>query len=131
MRFRLSSALSGAAIVILLLGIGAWAARAPASAAAQDRSGARLFMVRGHKYAFEPAQLEVLQDDVVTISFLAEDIPHSFTIDEYRISKRAAAGQRVSFEFRADRPGSFRFYCDLRLDEGCRNMHGQLIVRAR
>ena len=34
----------------------------------------------------------------------AADIPHSFTIDEYRIAKRAGTGQTVTFEFRS-RPG--------------------------
>jgi heme/copper-type cytochrome/quinol oxidase subunit 2 len=85
--------------------------------------------VRAHKYAFDPGRIEVQQEDVVEITLRAEDIPHSFTIDAYRISKRAGAGQTVTFAFRADRPGRFPFYCDLRIDDGCRKMRGELVVR--
>lgn len=61
----------------------------------------------------------------------AEDVPHSFTIDEYRIAKRASPGHPVTFEFRADRPGRFRYYCNIKTDEGCRDMRGTLIVHPR
>ena len=61
----------------------------------------------------------------------AENIPHSFTIDAYRIAKRAGAGQTVVFEFRADRTGTFPFYCNLATDEGCKQMHGELTVGPR
>ena len=47
------------------------------------------------------------------ITFTADDIAHSFTIDQYRIAKRAGAGQTVVFEFRADQAGTHRFYCNL------------------
>jgi len=96
---------------------------------AQDQGAIRQFTVGGHKYAFAPSAIEVQRNDLVKITFKAEDIPHSFTIDEYRIAKRAGAGQTVSFEFRADQPGTFRFYCNLTQDDGCKNMSGQLHVR--
>jgi heme/copper-type cytochrome/quinol oxidase subunit 2 len=99
---------------------------------AQDRGAAVLaFNVRAHKYAFEPTTIDVLQDDLVRIVFRADDIAHSFTIDDYRISKRAEAGQTVTFEFRAGTPGRFPFYCDLRSDDGCRRMKGELVVKPR
>ena len=44
-------------------------------------------------------------------------------------SKRAGAGQSVTFEFRADQAGDFDYYCDLKQDERCRNMKGVLKVR--
>jgi heme/copper-type cytochrome/quinol oxidase subunit 2 len=102
-----------------------------AAARAQERGAQQAFVVVARKYAFEPARLEVQQDDVVKVTFRADDIAHSFTIDAYRIAKRAGAGQTVTFEFRADRPGTFPFYCDLRADDGCRKMRGTLVVRPR
>lgn len=101
--------------------------------AGQDQRPApqRAFTVEARKYAFEPARIEVEQDDLVTIRLSSPDIPHSFTIDEYRIAKRVAAGRPVTFEFRADRPGTFRFYCNLRQDERCREMHGELVVHPK
>ena len=91
----------------------------------------RAFAVEAKKYAFSPPRIEVEQDDLVTIRLTSTDIPHSFTIDEYRIAKRVGAGQTVTFEFRASQPGTFRFYCNLRQDERCRDMHGQLVVHGR
>jgi hypothetical protein len=35
----------------------------------------------------------------------------------------------VAFEFRADQTGTFEFYCNLKQDERCRDMKGQLVVR--
>jgi heme/copper-type cytochrome/quinol oxidase subunit 2 len=87
--------------------------------------------VTARKYEFKPDSIEVNQNDLVKITFQAEDIPHSFTIDAYRIVKRSAPGQPVTFEFRADQAGTFPFYCNLTTDDGCRNMRGQLVVRGR
>jgi heme/copper-type cytochrome/quinol oxidase subunit 2 len=53
------------------------------------------------------------------------------TIDAYRIAKRVGPGQPVTFEFRADRPGTFPYYCNLQIEDGCRQMRGELVVRPR
>ena len=87
--------------------------------------------VTARKYAFDPARIEVNQNDLVRVTLRSEDIPHSFTIDSYRIAKRVGAGQTVTFEFRADQAGSFPIYCNLRQEDGCRNMHGELVVRGK
>ena len=89
----------------------------------------REISVRGDGFAFSPARIEVQKDEVVKVTFTAVDMPHSFTIDEYRISKRAAQGQTVTFEFRADRSGPFTFFCNLSQDERCRKMRGEFVVR--
>jgi heme/copper-type cytochrome/quinol oxidase subunit 2 len=87
-------------------------------------------MVTANDFAFSPARIEVRQNEIVRITFHAVDIPHTFTIDEYRIAKRAAIGQTIVFEFRADRPGTFPIYCSLTIDERCRRMKGELVVKA-
>jgi len=90
------------------------------------------FRVVARKYSYSEPRIEVHQNDLVKITFEAADIPHSFTIDEpYRIAKRAAPGHPVVFEFRADKAGTFDFYCSLKTDDGCRKMKGQLVVTAR
>ena len=108
---------------LLLAGV---SARMPKSA---TQGTAREFTISGDHFAFSPVRIEVQKDDLVKITFTAKDIPHSFTIDQYRIAKRAAAGQTVVFEFRADQPGTYRFYCNLTTDERCKRMEGELIVR--
>ena len=89
----------------------------------------REFTITGDQFAFKPLRIEVQKDDLVKIVFTAKDIAHSFTIDQYRIAKRAAAGQTVVFEFRADHVGTHRFYCNLTTDDRCKRMEGELVVR--
>jgi heme/copper-type cytochrome/quinol oxidase subunit 2 len=101
----------------------------------------RDFDVSARKYSFrvsgsDNAEIRVMQNDLVHVSFTSEDIPHSFTIEDhgdshYRIMRRAEPGKPVSFDFRADTPGRFRFYCSLTIDDKCKDMQGTLIVEAK
>jgi heme/copper-type cytochrome/quinol oxidase subunit 2 len=93
----------------------------------------RELTITARKYGYAPSRIEVTQDDLVkvTINVPGDDIPHSFTIDGYRIAKRVGAGQTVTFEFRADQAGTFPIYCNLRQDERCREMKGTLVVKQR
>ena len=109
--------------------LGAVVAVLVTTGAAQDQGQVREFTVSGDHYGFSPASIPVNKNDLVKIAFTARDIAHSFTIDDYRIVKRAGAGQTVTFEFRADRSGTFTFYCNLSADEKCKNMKGTLTVR--
>jgi heme/copper-type cytochrome/quinol oxidase subunit 2 len=96
---------------------------------AREQGQVRTFTVIGQDHAFSPSQIVVDKDDLVKITFKAADMAHSFTNERYRISKRAGAGQTVTFEFRADQPGESEFYCNLTADDRCRNMKGRLIVK--
>jgi heme/copper-type cytochrome/quinol oxidase subunit 2 len=82
----------------------------------------------GKAHTFSPARIEVKQGTVVKITLVAEDMPHGFMIDEYRIAKRVSPGRSITFEFLADRAGRFTFYCGMTADERCREMRGELIV---
>jgi len=102
------------------------------AATAQSR---RDFDVVARRYTFkvsgsEAAEIHVSQNDLVHVTLSTDDIPHSFTIDEapYRLMKRAEPGKPVSFDFRADAPGRFRFYCNLTIEDRCKEMHGTLVV---
>jgi heme/copper-type cytochrome/quinol oxidase subunit 2 len=87
--------------------------------------------VTASRYRFDPPRIEVFQDDLVKIELSTKDIAHSLTIDAYRIAKRVNPGHPVTFEFRADQPGTFSFYCNLQIDDGCRQMRGELVVKPR
>jgi len=105
---------------------------AVAVATAQDQGPtAKPFAISLRRFAFEPSRIEVNQDDLVKIELSTEDIAHSLTIDEYRIAKRVGPGHPVTFEFRADRAGTFPYYCNLQIEDGCRRMRGELVVRPR
>jgi heme/copper-type cytochrome/quinol oxidase subunit 2 len=89
----------------------------------------REFSMTADQFAFAPDRIEVERDSLVKITFTAKDMPHSFTIDDYRISKRAGAGQTVVFEFHADKPGPHDIICNLSQDDRCRRMKAQLVVK--
>ena len=124
---RVPVSLRWSALALLAVTAGAAAALAQAPEDAREQR----FTVSARKYAFRPAIIEVRQDDLVRISLTTEDIPHSFTIDKYRIAKRVEPGRAVVFEFRADQPGRFPIYCNLTIDERCKDMHGELVVKPR
>ena len=59
---------------------------------------------------------------------LRRDIAHSLTIDAYRIAKRVGPGDR-SPSSSARTGGRLPYYCNLQIDDGCRQMRGELVVR--
>ena len=100
--------------------------------AAQEQAPNRrdiVIVARDHRFA--PDRIEVTRDDLVRITLRSEDAPVGFAIDAYRIAKRVAGGQAVTFEFRADQVGTFPFYCNITSDEQCRDMKGTLVVAPR
>jgi heme/copper-type cytochrome/quinol oxidase subunit 2 len=103
----------------------------PARGLAQDSPNRREFTISAREFRFTPDRIEVNQDDLVRLTVRSEDVAYSFAIDEYRLSRRVPAGGSTTFEFRADRPGTFRFYSNLTSDAGHRQTQGELVVRGR
>ena len=91
----------------------------------------RDFTIVAKNYEFAPSRIEVTQDDLVKITLRSDDEAHSFTIDGYRIMKRVPARGSTTFEFRADKPGTFPYYCGMTSAEGHRDMRGELVVTKR
>jgi len=104
------------------------AAQSSAQEPAQNR---REFTIVAKDHTFTPNKLDVSQDDLIKITLRSEDVPVSFAIDAYRIIKRVAGKTSITFEFRADQPGSFPFYCNLTTDPDCKDMKGTFNVRAK
>lgn len=99
---------------------------------AQDQApNRRDLTITVRDFRFTPERIDVVQDDLVRLTVRSADIVHSFNIDEYRIAKRIPAGGSVLVEFRADRTGTFPFYCNLTSEAGHDRMRGQLVVRPR
>jgi heme/copper-type cytochrome/quinol oxidase subunit 2 len=120
---------------LVLIGAGACLLAGPAVArllAGQEQPpNRRDFTILAKNYEFSPRRLEVRQDDLVKITLRSSDEAHSFTIDGYRIMKRVPAGGSTTFEFRADKAGTFPFYCGMTSAEGHRSMKGELVVTSR
>jgi len=104
---------------------------APLAVAQEQAPNRREFTIIAKDHTFTPNKLEVSQDDLVKVTLKSEGRPSSFAIDAYRIVKRAGGGHATTFEFRADQAGTFTFYCNLTKDEGCKDMRGTLIVKAK
>ena len=100
-----------------------------ASESRQQKPAVRTITVKARRYAFDPARIEVNYGDIVKITLIAVDVPHSFTIAEYRICKRVLPGEPVQLQFYADKRGTFVYYCNLTDDERCSEMRGELVVR--
>jgi heme/copper-type cytochrome/quinol oxidase subunit 2 len=118
----MSRALAG----LLLLGL--MVAVVPAQEQAPNR---REFTITAANHRFTPDRMDVSLGDIVRVTLTSEEQTYTFAIDAYRIVKRAPQGQPVTFEFRADKAGTFEFYCNLTSDPACRAMTGTLTVKAR
>lgn len=119
---------AGAAYARPLLFV-AFACLFAATVAAQDRApNRRDIVVVARDHQFIPNRIDVRQDDLVRVTFTSEGRPATFAVDAYRILKRAGADKTIVFEFRADQPGTFTFYCSLTSDPQCRDMTGELVV---
>ena len=99
--------------------------------AGQDSPNRREFTIVANDFHYTPLRIEVTQDDLVKLTVRSDDIAHSFSIDEYRIVKRVSAGGSITFEFRADRAGTFPFYCNLTSEPRHQMEHGELVVRGK
>ena len=114
-----------------LIGLAAALLVASSAGAQEQAPNRREFTIVARDHTFTPSRIEVSQDDLVKVTLRSEDRPYSFAIDPYRIVKRAGGGQTIAFEFRADRAGTFEFYCNLTSDAACREMKGTLVVKGK
>lgn len=114
----------GALLTVAVVAVAGAAALPPA---AQDRVVE--ITVEAKDFAFTPSRIEVDAGALVKIRLVAGDIPHTLTIDAYRIAKKARPGSDAVIEFCAQTRGTFVFYCSLTDDPRCRGMQGHLVVR--
>ena len=109
-------------ILLLLAMIGLVVALAPLPVqpiAPQERN----FRMEARQFAYSPSELKVNPGDTVTIQFVSTDVVHGLYLDGYDISVQADPGQTATLTFIADKPGSFRFRCNVT----CGAMHPFMI----
>ena len=83
----------------------------------------RTFRVDARQFAYSPSELKVNAGDTVTIQLVSTDVVHGLYVDDYDISVEADPGQSATLTFTADKPGSFRFRCNIT----CGAMHPFMI----
>ena len=90
----------------------------------------RTFQIDARQYAYSPSELHLNPGDIVTFELVSTDVVHGLYVDGYGVSVEADPGQTATLTFVADRPGSFRFRCNIT----CGAMHpfmiGKLTVGA-
>ena len=83
----------------------------------------RTFELDARQYAYSASELKVNAGDTVTLQLVSADVVHGLYIDGYDISVTADPGQTATLTFTADKPGSFRFRCNVT----CGAMHPFMI----
>ena len=83
----------------------------------------RTVEIDARQFAYSPSELRVNQGDTVTIRLVSEDVVHGLYVDGYDVSVEADPGQSATLTFVADKPGSFRFRCNVT----CGAMHPFMI----
>jgi heme/copper-type cytochrome/quinol oxidase subunit 2 len=84
---------------------------------------ARTFRIDGRQFAYSPSELHVNPGDTVTIELVSTDVVHGLYVDGYDVSVEADPGQTKMLTFTANKPGSFRFRCNVT----CGAMHPFMI----
>ena len=87
------------------------------------------FKITAKRFSFEPSVIEVNKGDKVRLIVESVDVPHGFSILEYRINERLDPGKEVKIEFTADKQGTFTFFCSVFCGSGHTGMKGKIIVR--
>ena len=88
-----------------------------------NASQERTFRIDARQFAYSPSELKVNTGDKVTIQLVSTDVVHGLYMDGYDISIEANPGQTATLTFVADKPGSFRFRCNVT----CGAMHPFMI----
>ncbi len=64
-------------------------------------------------YEFLPNEIKVNKGENVRLIITAQDINHKFIIPAYNINKELKHAEDTIIEFKADKEGTFTFYCDI------------------
>ncbi len=74
----------------------------------------KTFTVSGSSFAFDIKTIEVSKGDLVKITFKNSGGNHDFRVDGYNVgTKVLSAGGEETFEFTADKAGSFEYFCSV------------------
>lgn len=83
----------------------------------------RTFRIDARQFAYSPSELHVNPGDTVTLQLVSNDVVHGLYVDSYDVSVEADPGQTTTVTFVANKPGSFRFRCNVT----CGAMHPFMI----
>ena len=80
------------------------------------------------QFEFSPKQIKVSEGDTVRLTIKNLDVAHGFAINDFNVNQLLRAGKTTTFEFVANKKGTYLFYCSVVCGVGHLSMIGQLIV---
>jgi cytochrome c oxidase subunit 2 len=108
------------------------AAGAPHPSRVRQAAEPRVIEVIARRYAFEPADIDVVEGERVRLLVKSGDGLHGFEIRQFKISKEIPRGaEPVAIEFTANAAGRFPILCSVFCGDGHDDMKGTLVVTAR
>lgn len=87
------------------------------------------FNLEAYQYGFEPEEIVVNKDDVVTILVSSRDVTHGVYIKDYGINVSVKKGETKKIELIAKETGEFPILCSVYCGKGHHSMKAKLIVK--
>lgn len=116
----------------LLLFITGVAASAQPAAAGQAGAPIKTIHVVARQYAFDPAQIDVTEGDVVRLIVVSADVTHGLAIPEFGVALDVpTGGKAVTTQFVAAKAGTYDIACSEFCGMGHERMHATLVVRPK
>ena len=81
------------------------------------------------QFEFEPSTITVKRGDTVSMHLTSADVAHGFFLPDFGINEKVNPGETVTFEFVANKAGSFAFSCSVPCGSGHGKMRGTLVVK--
>ncbi len=84
------------------------------------------------RFSFEPARIEVNEDERIRLVVSSADGVHGLEIKKFNVNKRVPrGGEKVTIDFVASSPGEFPIVCSEYCGKEHESMKGTLVVTAK
>jgi cytochrome c oxidase subunit 2 len=119
-----------ALIIVVIVAACALAGGSGTAASASQASEPRVIEITVRRYAFEPAEIQVMTGESVRFVVKSGDGLHGFSVPRLKIEKEIPRGETVIIDFTAKTAGEFPILCSEFCGDGHEDMKGMLIVTA-
>jgi cytochrome c oxidase subunit II len=87
-----------------------------------SQSQQRTIEVHAKRFAFSPAEITLKKGEIVTLSLISDDVPHSLLIADLGVNAAMVKGHPTQVQVTADKTGDFAGRCG----KFCGSGHGQM-----
>jgi cytochrome c oxidase subunit 2 len=71
----------------------------------------RVIEIHAKRFAFSPAEITVKKGEIVTLSLISEDVPHSLLIEGLGVNAAVSKGHPIQVKLTPDKTGDFAGRC--------------------